>query len=242
MPKSRIDIFGKGLSRVRARLALTQREMAEHLGISETRVRHIESADKAGVFPSTFRELAKLAGKSIEEMMVEIGWESVQARQKAYEGGMNTMMTIVEKQRAISNVHAYSEMVVPGEPPLFEMSVAAGPWTDVTDVAEVWHPGQIAQGLFRIRIAGDSMEPVYQDGAIVEFRCMRDGRDGLEAGRRYYVQKRDGLATFKVLEKFSDDEYILRAINRKKYPKPMTVLRAEVVRMARAVAQVKLEE
>lgn len=132
------------------------------------------------------------------------------------------------------NVEKYSEQRVPAVP-TFEMSVAAGEWADVTDVAEVMQPGQIDHGLFRIRISGDSMRTKYKSGDVVEFRCMREGRDVMEVGKDYYVQKSDGTATFKRLEAIEEEELILRALNKRKFPKPIVVARREIVRMALAV-------
>ncbi len=124
--------------------------------------------------------------------------------------------------------------------PTFDLAVAAGPWTEVTEVGQLHDPRQIEAGLFRIRIQGDSMEGEggYDDGALVEFECLREGGaagDGhrLEEGEDYYVQVGDE-ATFKRLEQIGKETLIFRAINRRKYPKPITVRKDEIVRMAHA--------
>jgi SOS-response transcriptional repressor LexA len=130
------------------------------------------------------------------------------------------------------SVEPYSEQPVPGEVPTFEMSVAAGPWADVTDVAEVFEPGQIDHGFFRVRIAGESMKPEYTSGMVVEFQCLREGRDKLIRGRDYYVQKRDGTATFKRLKEIHEDRLVFHALNQRVCKGPMEVLRSEITRMA----------
>lgn len=122
--------------------------------------------------------------------------------------------------------------------PIFDLSVAAGPWADVSEVGEVYRPGQIDCGLFRVHIAGDSMMPKYRSGEIIEFRVVRFGVDSLEIGADYYVQKDDD-ATFKRLEKVTDEMYILRAINVKKYPRAMSVPHQSVRRMAIATGWFK---
>jgi hypothetical protein len=118
------------------------------------------------------------------------------------------------------------------EIPLFDLSLAAGPWADVLDVPGFCGDAAISQGLFRVRLSGDSMSPLYKSGMIVEFECLRDGRHQLSIDRDYYVQKEDGSATFKRLAKIEDDTLTIRAINKKRFPEPMIVERRDIVRMA----------
>lgn len=141
------------------------------------------------------------------------------------------------------SIEPYSEQALLAEVPLFELSVAAGLWTDISDVEGVaLSDDQIRQGLFRVRIAGDSMKPDYQNGEVIEFKCLRIAHEGPVEGADYYVQKNDGTATFKRLADMDEDSYTLVAVNTKKYNKPLTVAKQEVVRMARAVAKVTLIE
>lgn len=59
--------------------------------------------------------------------------------------------------------------------------------------------------LFRCRIKGDSMDPVYRDGAIVEFRSVdrktppghRHAKHPVEVGKDYFFQRLDGQAMFR---------------------------------------------
>ena len=138
-----------------------------------------------------------------------------------------------------TNVEPYSMESVPNIP-LFDLGVAAGGWVEITCEAEVCDPRQMDHGLFRIRIRGDSMEPDYQDGEVVEFRCLREDRDGFEKGLDYYFQRSDGTATFKRLEKSDEETLWLRPLNRKKYPRLIEVPKGLIVRAARAIAHVKL--
>lgn len=131
------------------------------------------------------------------------------------------------------NVDPYSEVKTHAVP-VFDLAVAAGTWVDVSEFAELRHPGQIDAGLFRMRVRGDSMTPAYKDGSLVEFQCLREGRDELVVGADYYVQV-DGQGTFKRLVEISEETLVFRAVNRRKYPKPMPARRAEVLRMARAI-------
>lgn len=137
-----------------------------------------------------------------------------------------------------NNIEPYSEILLP-EIPLFDLSVAAGAWTDVSEVAEVSDERAKAMGVFRIRVRGDSMQSAYEDGCVVEFRVIRQGRDIIEVGKDYYVQKLD-QATFKRVVAVRGDEVILQAVNRRKYPKEMTVYMDDIVRAARATAKVTL--
>jgi len=125
------------------------------------------------------------------------------------------------------------------EIPLFELSVAAGPWTDVSEAWEGSGPQGAGDGPFRVRLAGDSMSPVYKSGDIVEFRPLLPGEEPVALGD-YLVQIEGGLATFKSLEKVSESELVLRALNRARYRAPVVVQRKKVVMLARAVAKVTL--
>lgn len=138
------------------------------------------------------------------------------------------------------NVEPYSEVAIAEPIPLFELCVAAGHWVDVTDNQEAGHhvtEAQIRQGLFRVRLRGDSMKPRFPDGATVEFRLLRtpEGTPDFEAtaaGECYYVQKVDGTATFKTLESRDRDTLVLRAINRRKYKEPLMCEVADVCKVA----------
>lgn len=55
-----------------------------------------------------------------------------------------------------------------------------------------------------------------------------------------YVRRKDGLGTFKMVEKAGDTEYVLRAPNRRKYREPMIVEKSLVVNLAGAVGKVEL--
>lgn len=138
--------------------------------------------------------------------------------------------------------------ILPGrivEIPLFDLSIAAGPWADVSDMPEIADPRVLDQGLFRVRLSGDSMRQRYKSGEIIEFRSIRAERGiqsghGFQVGHDYYIQKHDGTATFKRCEKIEGRKLHLRAVNRKKYPAPFIVERYQIVNAARAVAKVEL--
>lgn len=138
-----------------------------------------------------------------------------------------------------ANVEPYSERRL--KPiPLFDLPLSAGTWTEVTQIAELHEADQIDRGIFRVRLRGDSMLPDYKSGTVVEFRCLRADENVIKIGKDYYVQRNDGTATFKRVAELTEDEMILRALNQRKYPKPMPVARQEVTRMALAIARVEL--
>jgi phage repressor protein C with HTH and peptisase S24 domain len=209
---STILVSGEKLAKLRSRLIMTQRELGSAIGISEARVRQAESKAATGLYPKTFRELARVAGVTADQLREQIGavgqWDQ--------------------------NVEPYSESEVPTIP-TFDLEVAAGGWVDVSGIGEVCDPRQIDDGRFRVRVRGDSMTPKYGNGKTVEFKCLRADRDIIEIGRDYYVQRSDGMATFKRILSMDEDQIVLVALNRKKYPEPMPVPRGLVVRMAKAV-------
>ncbi len=137
------------------------------------------------------------------------------------------------------NVEPYSEVKL-FDIPLFDLSVAASGWVEASEIGGVSDPRVIEQGLFRIRIRGDSMQKTWNTGDVTEFKLVRWGVDELKIGADYYVHRNDGYATFKRLVSLDDDEYVLAAANKKKYPDKMPVARQDVVRMAKAVARVTL--
>ena len=194
---------------------MSQRNLAEKLGISENRVGQYEYAKApVGMYVSNFRKLAEAFDLDPDELKRKLSPDPDE------------------------NVVRTTEMKVE-EIPMFDMAVAAGGWVEVTEVAEVFGL-QIDRGRFRIRIAGDSMEPAYKNGATIEFVTVRFGRDLLKVGAAYYVQRSDGCASFKIVAATNDDGITLQAINRHKYPDAMSVAWQEVARVAMAVAIVQI--
>ena len=118
--------------------------------------------------------------------------------------------------------------------PTFDLAVAAGQWVEVGGEGVAPDLATFDRGVFRVRIAGDSMEKKYPNGCTVEFALVQPDREGVVPGKNYYWHRSDGFATFKKLEKIEDETLVLRAINRKKYPKPLAIAKQEVVRVARA--------
>lgn len=147
-----------------------------------------------------------------------------------------------------ANVEPYSEQPIVAEIPFFDLPVAAGGWVSVWDNMDAGHhvtEEQVKQGLFRVRVRGESMTPRYPDGCVVEFRCLRDdcgapGFDQLEIGRRYYVQLEDGTGTFKELSAIDGERITLRATNRK-FRTPLYAEVTRIQKLAVAVARVEME-
>lgn len=189
----------------------------------------ISRAERGKAVPhwKTLRAFCELFGIAFEQIAPLLE----HAHEEGLKGGMRIVAASKAQDEKIdANVEPYSEEKVPSIPQ-FEADLAAGAWTDVPQMA-VCDPRQIDHGIFRVRLRGDSMTPDYKDGQIAEFQCLRCSRDGIVKGEDYYVQRSDGTATFKRVDGFSDEELVLRAINRKKFPKPMRVPWDEVVRLA----------
>ena len=198
-------------------MALSQKEFGDRLDLSESAVRNIEAGRTPSVYASTFRAMADLIGISIDD-----------AR-----GRFSPILD--------NNVEPYSVQELRIQIPDFDLAIAAGGWVDVWDNESAGlHvcSEQIRQGLFRVRVRGDSMQPRFPDGCTVEFRClMRDGLpdfEALEVGRRYYVQLDDGTGTFKELASIQPEHLVLKAVN-KKYRKPLIAPIDRVQKLAVAV-------
>ncbi len=123
-------------------------------------------------------------------------------------------------------------------PPVFEVAIAAGGWTDIEDQARAFNPRDAEQGEFNARLLGDSMSPTYPSGTVVVFRFIHTAGRDLQIGADYYVQKADGEATFKKLKSLTRETMEFSAINKTKYPRTLLADRHEVVKMARAIAVV----
>lgn len=185
-----------------------------------------------GVEPSAVTEKMKAAG-------VQPMWKIGQKPGVSFKPKRRALKP-VEETALDQNIEVGSYRPIV-EIPLFNLSVAAGEWADVSELEDVHLTAeQIQQGLFRVRISGDSMKPKYKTGDVVEFLCLRVSYDGFEPGLDYYVQRSDGMATFKRCEAIDEEIITMRALNRKKYPGKFTVERGLIVRAARAVAKVEL--
>jgi transcriptional regulator with XRE-family HTH domain len=218
------SVFGHKVTRLAAALGIPREEVQSIL---------LSAMQRDPQTIAKWKEQArrmKMAGPQINEQIAE--WESMKR-----EG-----LVPSDDDQIDQNIEPYSERPVP-EIPTFDLEIAAGPWSEVTQAAELHSPQKIDDGRFRIYVRGDSMQPDWPDGGLVEFRCLRpaglvtDG-DTLKIGEDYYVQVGDE-ATFKRLTAFDDDQLVLRAINYRKYPKPLIAVRNDIVRMA--IAEWKLE-
>jgi hypothetical protein len=126
--------------------------------------------------------------------------------------------------------------------PIWEINVAAANWS-VVPIAELnpddpRHRAILEDGRFELNIVGDCMEPAYPSGSVVRFRLMRSHLEAMPVSEAYVLCRDDGTATFKVLVETVGDEYVLAALNQKKYPKMLRVRCDEIVRIAKAVGVV----
>lgn len=119
---------------------------------------------------------------------------------------------------------------------IFDLPLAAGQWQEIPQACHIDDPTVLASGRFCVRLTGESMEPSYHSGQIVEFQFVQH-HDSPRIGLNYYVQRSDGCATFKKLLKIDGDVMTLRALNREKYPKDLTVSSSDVIHMAVAVGK-----
>jgi transcriptional regulator with XRE-family HTH domain len=213
---SSVQISGEKLARLRTEvLHLSQQGLAEKVGMSLSGVQLYERSEPASLRSSNFLKLADLVKETPADLAKKLA---------------------AKPATLDPNVEPYSEQKF-FEIPTFDLAVSAGGWTEASEVAEVSDPNVLRQGLFRIRIRGDSMKNAWVPGEVAEFKLIRWGMDELKIGADYYVHRADNLATFKRLVSVNDDEYTFAALNKKKYPEQMAVARQDVVRMAKAVGK-----
>lgn len=122
--------------------------------------------------------------------------------------------------------------------PVFAMDISAGAWVPIElcelDYNDPRYKAIVDLGRFRVRVDGDSMEPVYRNGSQVEFVILR-AYDAPVLNANYLICRCDNTGTFKNLVAMNEDTYTLAAINQRKYPGSFTVPRQEITRIARAV-------
>lgn len=230
-------IYGEVLRRVREERFYTQDEFARMLGLGVRNIQRIEGSKTAGIGTKPFRLLMEMLGNKAAAIrqQLEVNGKSHGKKARSPAGPAS-----IDLDR---NVETYSEQPLMAEIPLFDLAVAAGDWTDITEIDEArLTADQIRQALFRVRISGDSMTPKYKSGQVVEFRCIRVADDGFIEGKNYYVQRDDGTATFKHCCEVAEETVTFCALNQKKYPKAFEVPRALIVRAALAVAKVEITE
>lgn len=233
-----IPVTGSAIFAVRDAWKLTQDAFARVLGRTREWVARTESREANMIQRGTLEKIASAMGKTPDEalhILRMVDFETYVPDAKKVAGPVQ----IPPMKKPLPDDPGRIIRDGLSEIPFFDLSLAAGQWSDVQDIPEICGPGSISQGLFRVRLSGDSMNPRYKSGMIVEFECLRYGVDDMAIGRDYYIQKDDGSATFKRLEKATEHELTLRALNKKKYPNAMIVERQMIVRMAVARGEYK---
>jgi phage repressor protein C with HTH and peptisase S24 domain len=207
----RVPIDGASVRNLRERrFAWTRTELAQKIGKSESAVQAIERGETPSVYSKTFRSLAEAFGMTLEEAKTELSPKAT--------WDQNVDMSSIQPVEDV---------------PEFKLGICCGGWADVTElgVVDATKLGKVKR--FRVYCDGDSMEPRFPTGSIVEFVKLDPLNDRLKVGRAYYVQV-GSEATLKELVKVDRGRLIFRAINVAKYPDQIVVNAREVVNLARA--------
>lgn len=226
--------IGKTIKDARLAKGWTQQDLSVKSSVSVATIRAIEKSVRKGNRANLMAIGTALDLPNVVDLVVEARRRPLVSEQLAQGSSIGEPPPRKKSKRGWTATNA-SPLPSFDEIPHFDLSLAAGPWTDVVDVPEICDPEKVREGLFRVRLAGDSMMPNYKPGMIVEFRCLRPGMDQLVRGRDYYIQRDDGTATFKRLQAMNEEGLIFEALNLKKYPDPIIVSAAVIVRMARAI-------
>jgi hypothetical protein len=205
-----VIIDGVKLANIRYNRKLSQKEFCDYLSVSQQRLSQIESGI-GGIYRKTFLKIAEFLSLNDKELFKLIGAEKKK--------------TVAKPSCCMCNE------------PLFDITVAAGGWVSNLEIGRVKDEAQAAKGMFWIRIAGDSMEPVYNSGECVKFKSLANGDEGIQVGKDYYVHRNDDCATFKRVLKIEGESVTLVAINERKYPKALNVSLQEIVQAARAIGK-----
>jgi transcriptional regulator with XRE-family HTH domain len=235
-------VFGKRLAAAREKLAMTQRELGDAVGVSDETISRVERHEVAGVLSKRLPKLAAVLGLTLDQFTAQF--------------------CVPESAREKNGARNDSSPLQPGSLPIgldlkrlrpartlpeFQIGIAAS--RRVEKLAD--HPdanrlvATADRRAFTAPVDGDCQHPKWKHGEIVVFSFDAVEREGIIAGRSYYLAFTDGSTTFKRV--FTDERdpevFILRCWNRKKYPGDQKVHRDEIVRIARAVSkQVTVDE
>jgi len=123
--------------------------------------------------------------------------------------------------------------------PKFDLPIAAEPLRETfTDDASDGIAIPSGSGDLALTIRGDCMEPDFKEGDTVVFWAESFAKEGLRAGKCYYVQLLGGTSTFKrVLIHPSDPEKLILSPINIRYRTARTK-KTEIVKMMRAVRKI----
>ena len=232
-------IFGRQLAAAREKLAMTQRELGDAIGgVSDETISRIERHEVAGILSKRLPKLASVLGLTLEQFMAQFG---------VPESSREKIASIPSEQAGLPVGLDLKRLRPARTLPEFQIGIAAS--RRVEKLAD--HPdanrlvATSDRRAFTAPVDGDCQSPKWKHGEIVVFSFDAVEREGILAGRSYYLAFTDGSTTFKRV--FTDERdpevLILRCWNRKKYPGDQPVHRDEIVRIARAVSkQVTVDE
>ena len=233
-------IFGKRLAAARETLAMTQRELGDAIGASDETISRIERQEVAGIWTKRLPKLASALGLTLEQFMARLCVRepavAVISSDKNGPGEKTLPVGLDLKRLRPARVL-----------PEFQIGIAASRRVEkLEEHPDSNRPVAVAdRRAFTAPVDGDCQHPKWKHGEIVVFSFDAVEREGILAGRSYYLAFTDGTTTFKRV--FTDERdpevFILRCWNRKKYTGDQKVHRDEIVRIARAVSkQVTVDE
>lgn len=204
---------------------MTQEDVAFGHDVSIRTITRLEAGQTVYVTPANGRRIARALRMDEADF-----WNTVQA----------------DTEAVARNIH---EARGPGvEIPWFKAQLAASRWIEVHGSQVVdYRTGRATEAtigesalrrkLFRCEISGDCMEPDWKSGTLVEFMVVP--LEDVEPRMDIYLQKSDGLATFKRVVEVRPEAVILSPINKSyriKYEVPIQ----EIVRVAAAIGEVRI--
>jgi transcriptional regulator with XRE-family HTH domain len=236
-------IFGKRLAEAREKLAMTQRELGEAIGgVSDETISRIERHEVAGILAKRLPKLALALGLSLEDFKVrfsvaEDAVSAPNAKNLSLTSDFSHKTNVSGLPAGLDLRRVHLARILPE----YQIGIAASRRVDKFSE----HPDSnrlVAASdrrAFTAPIDGDCQHPKWKHGEIVVFSFEAVEREGILAGKSYYLAFTDGSTTFKRVFKDENDPdiYVLRCWNRRKYPADHRVHRDEVVRIARAVSK-----
>jgi hypothetical protein len=238
--------FGRFFRSLRVARGWTIKKMAAAVEKTEPRIFEYERQPEPRMYESTYGAIARAMGMTPDALTQ--AWKTTpvvlpeendrRPRQLTGDGPPTGRDAALRNVGVIEHLHAI---------PIYDLSSPASHWAEINGAeGRTDESGRnnraVDQGLFRIRIHGDCMEPAYHDGDIVEFKIWRND-SSFPIGRNVVLTNSDGLSTFKKLDRIdSEGMVVLTALNRKKYPKEIRLPVQTMSRIAVAVGRFVPEE
>lgn len=213
-----METIGSRVKHRREELGLSQKDVADHCGISQAAVAKIE--DGRTRRPRNLLELSEILKTSSQWLLFGTGGHDVYSQDAIASGGLHDAHRnqIVQKIPVWGVVDAQD-----GEKYAINTEDTPIDWIDPLPVQES------DKDAFGLLISGESMSPKYEPGYIV---CVNTRKPAIK-GKDCVIELKDGGAYLKRYISTSGDDYVFEQLNP---AKKLTIKKKDVKRLLPVVA------